>query len=607
MIQLQGAKAEDVVARVVADQEAWSRARQDKEYVWKECLRAFLSQHPSTRIVTDGRSNRYIPLAHQGCMNIHSQLLTSLLPHPDFFQVVGETADDEEFADQVSLELSYLLDKMGFYTSASSIILQAIIFGTAPYSLTWETTWTRKTERLVGIIPIREWKKAYYGPRLVPLDLFNVWWDPTSNEHPTRVPVCMKSWRQKSVLKQMAKPGPSGYVAYSNIGQIQDKPSNTRLEDQSRTERAALQQISDDTVTAERHKGEAELIERWGDFPIEIDGEVRVLHNYLAVVANEGTLIRFEPNPISSGRIPINQVQYQKSPKPTDMYGIGAIEPALDVGDLANTVFNQFVDLVAKMVKGQHKYLATDPFFDPENWEMAVDQLIPVGVMDNLQPILNDIRLLNIVEVFGLLKAEHQDAMGSVKNYTQANYEKTATEVAHVAGIAAARYKELVRHFESTFIEQVLEQMVALRADFARDDGEVERRQVGSDNKVSWEAVDPQAFERNFRIRGTGSGYIAQRELRIQQYILLLQTLGTIDPAMLQAHGIAVNIPEIIRLIYREFGHKNDSTIFMRTEAPNGGRDTGEQPGGAASAGGNGAGAAAGAAGLAGVPGAPQV
>jgi hypothetical protein len=568
---------EDVVKRV-ADEEwrTWKDSRKEKEDLWYEILRAFHGKHPSSTVYPAGRSKRFVNLTHQATMNIHSHLMTTLFPHENFFQVVPENIEDEQYADQATSELLWLMRRMGFYDSASSTLLQNTLLGFSPYSMGWDTKWSFRTKKMLGLVPYRKPYKVFDGPKLITRDAFNCVWDIDASEDDDQSARISRTWRSLEYLKQMSEKGEGGYRVYEGLEELEEAGDFKEHGDDYKQERLSDVGINDADGPEKRNRGRVEILERWGDFEIELENETRVFRNYVIVIANRSVLIRFEPNPIESGRIPLQRVIFQKDCKPNDAYGIGAIEPGMGLQDATNKVLNQFMDLVRKQITGQHKYLATDPYFDPDNFEVSVDSMIPVGDMNNIMPILQDHNLFNIVQVYGLLKAEFEDVVGSVKNFTTPQFQKSATEINFVASIMAGRFKELIRHHESTFVTPLLEGLLDLRRQFGPEE-QVQRQILGADGQTSWKDVDAETFDREFSVKAIGSGYIAQREERLQRYTFLLQVLGTMKPEMLQAQGLMVNIPHLVRKIYQEFGFRDDDQVLVKAEPVGGenGSDTG--------------------------------
>lgn len=585
-----GVEPEAVVARVTDEWVTWKSAQSTHEQELFELHRAFRSKHPTTRKIVEARSNIFAPLPHKGAMNLHSQIMFGLFPHPEHFQIVPERSLDERFADAVQWELIYLLDLMRFYHEAAATVLQAIVYGTSWWSLGWDSRYRAVTAGYINGLPVRRRELSYDGPRLITRDTFNIVTATRSSEPADLIPRISRTYRDLSYLKRMAEPGPLGYRVYENVEELDNIRSYPEYGDDWRLERMESLGISESGFDTPAGAGKVEILERWGDIPILVDGEEVVFENYIAVVANRQTLLRFEPNPLRSGRIPLQGFGYQPSDIPGDVRGIGALQPGRGLGHMANAVLNGFLDLVAKMIRGQHKYLAFDRYFQPDKWEDGTNALIAVGHMENLQPIINDISLYNVAQVYGLLKQEYQEAIGSTENLTTLKAPVTATEYSGAASIASGRNRQIVKYMESGFVEPFLGQLIDFRRQYGPDE-EVERfiRSRKDPQKGEWKKIPPKAFEAMFRIRSTGSGYIAMREERLQRLLTFIQVIGQLSPEA-QAE---VSMSHIIRRVYSEFGFRDDDQIFK-------GEDVIEQllkdVSTRAGAGGNGRSAAAGAA-----------
>lgn len=548
-----------VVAHVVDEWTTWKAARSQYELELYETHRAFRSKHPTTRKIVPTRSNAFSPLPQKGAMNLHSQIMGGLFPHPEHFQVIPEFQADEKYADAALRELIYLLDYMGFYKEAATTVLQAIVAGTSVWSLGWENRFVPVTVGYANGWPIRQRRQSYGGPRLITRDIFNVLFDTHSHQPPEFVTRLSRTYRDHYYLKQMGEPGPGGYRIYENLEDLNEIRSYPEFGDDWRLERLESLGITDGDFNSPSAAGKVEIIERWGDFPLVVDGETQLFENYLAVVANRQTLLRFEPNPMHSGLIPLQLFGYQPSDIPQDVLGISALNGARGLGHLANAVLNGFMDLVAKMIRGQYKFLLTDRYFERDKWEDGTHALIGVSNMGNLDPILNDISLYNVAQVYGLLKQEYQEAIGSTDNLTSLKREVSATEYSGATSIASGRGRQIIKYMEQGFVEPFLYALLDFRRQYGPD--EMVKRQVTdpkNPSKVDWREIPPAAFNAKFRIRSTGSGYIGMREERLQRLLMLIQVVGQLAPES-QAE---VSVRHIVRKVYQEFGYRDDDQIL---------------------------------------------
>ena len=559
-----------LVRHVTNEYETWRSDREDMESEWKEIYRAFKSKHPTTLKIPTGRSNRFVNLPEQAAYGLHSQISGGLMPHPEFFQLIPEDPKNEKYGDSVTSELMYQIDAMGLYGSVSRAILQAVLYGFSPVVISWDERIGMKTKGFIGLTPFRRPYTIYSGPKLTVCDSFNTYWDPHAEPEDPFAARLRRVWRSKHYLEERAKKV-DGYRIYENVDDVQTRADYPDASDDNLLERLFDKGLNDTEALKKVKTDRAEIIERWGNLDfVDSNGKLVHLENHVIVICNRTILLRCEPNPLETGRIPLVKMTYQEDVAPASVYPTGALGGARGIGDAANRVINQFIDLVSKMIKGQFKYKKGSRF-NPDDWEMSVDELIGVGNMDDLMPILHDMRLFNIVQLFGLLKAEYQDATGQMKNFTTPQYRKTATEVSAVASAMSARIREVVKHIESDFLMEVLTIMI----DLTRQYGNKKKfsRSVRTSEGQKWVEIDPKAFEKEFRIRAIGSGYIANREERLMHYNMFLQTLGQLPQELLAQ----INFPHIIRKIYAEFGFRDDDQVIL--EGGMGGQEAQAAPG----------------------------
>lgn len=139
-------------------------------------------------------------------------------------------------------------------------------------------------------MPLKPIRK-YDGPEIVAGNIFDFVIDRNGNdEYALRI---NRYFKTKAYLKQMAEPDAMGYSLYQNVDSIQNTNPYTETSDGLR------RQIDAEMGFYDIPKDRVELLEAWGDF--EINGET--YHNHVLVVANRTTVLRFEPNPYSHGRI----------------------------------------------------------------------------------------------------------------------------------------------------------------------------------------------------------------------------------------------------------------------------------------------------------------
>jgi len=331
---------------------------------------------------------------------------------------------------------------------------QAVITGNTVAAVPWrKTTRARRVQRPVNLFGVtvgyqRELVEEviYNGPEFEVIDMFDFLVDPDAT-----------SFRQAKVIHKVERHlrDLKNNSAYSNLEHLQPIMStyNQDADDSNkRCKRRAFGLDESQPNGNEQTADSVKLLEAWGDFIVDD----HCYSNYVCVIANENTVIRFEPNPYDYGEKPFIFTNF--IPVPNEVYGIGAIEKSLGLQHVINTLTNQKLDVINLSINNPFTYLINDDVFDPDTLITRPGALIPVKSHDTLQPIqyLNNFTVA-FTEIADL-KSEIQEATGAFKYFTGSNTTdaRTATEVNALVNGGTQKFSSFLSHLEKTSLEPYL-------------------------------------------------------------------------------------------------------------------------------------------------------
>lgn len=531
-----------------------------KEVIWDECFRARNSQFGGTwNELQQYRSKRYLPVSNQAVENGKAQLMNGVIPHDEWFNVLGRTPDDDASAKPMTELLKWQHFKTNLESTIAEILDQALTCGNAPWAVVWAADINSVPDQAghaevmgkyaadvqsgnippdtpVPVAPQAE-KVTYDGPVLKTCSIYDYVQERLrrGSSYPSRI---VRSHQTKAHLLEWAEPSEFGHAIYENVADI--------------GEVSAEQEASDSLVRGQHAEGgftdipkdAVELLEFWGDV---ILGGV-LYKNHVAVVANRKTLIRFEPNPFAHGLPPWNM--FGLRPRPNETYADGCLECALDLQDAINVRLNQVIDANNLTINTQFKAI-NDGTIDPNNFVSAPGIVHLVNDMRNLEPFPVPSEASLGFQELGFLLAQFAEATGVMKAFTTQDYKKTATEVSAVSGMVDGKFAYVVKHVERTLVSQILRMQIKLNQQLMEE--AVWVRVVENTQQVP--ALDPfgqpmpvpmfepilsratrlkiapEDITGEFDIYPVGAQWIANNQAALGALGQLVQTIGGIPPA----------------------------------------------------------------------------
>lgn len=113
--------------------------RSHKEAIWQECWLAYTSKFGQTwQEIAEYRSKRYIPISKLAVESVAAHLTQGVMPHDDWFNILGRTPDDERGAKYMTALMKWQHFRTGWRKQFASILKQAAIFGCVPWAVLWK-------------------------------------------------------------------------------------------------------------------------------------------------------------------------------------------------------------------------------------------------------------------------------------------------------------------------------------------------------------------------------------------------------------------------------------------------------------------------------------
>jgi hypothetical protein len=545
---------------VAGDFHRWKQSRVRLEGKWRECWEAYLCDVKGLYTQPEdehaGLSRIARPVLYEAVEAIHSNLLNALFPANErFFTVVGKTEADHQNAKMIEEFLRGKLEDANFIEKYALFLKQAVVTGNTVAAVPWKKTrQIRRVEQPVTLFgvtvgyqkEVRE-ETIYNGPEFEVLDIFDFLIDPEATEF-RQAKVIHKVERSLRELKSNP--------AYSNVAHLQPvtKGFATDADDANKVSKRRAFGLDEPQPGGSEHKpDQVKLLEAWGDFVI---GD-QVFVNYVCVVANETTVIRFEPNPYDCGLKPFIFTNF--IPVPNEIYGIGSIEKSLGLQHVINTLTNQKLDVINLSINNPFTYLINDDVFDPDTLVTRPGALIPVKSHDTLRPIQY---LNNYTVAFNEisdLKSEIQEATGALKYFVGSNtpQNRTATEVNALVSGGTQKFSSFLSHLEKTSLEPFLRIVFENAKQFT---GEPENLRVYCQNGVTqFKQIIPSVLKGAnccFHIDGSKGVLFKAQELRaLTEFLQLVEGNPSIQGQ--------VNVPALFKKIYRRLGFTDETEIFQ--------------------------------------------
>ena len=301
-------------------------------------------------------SNKFIPMTFGKVETAYAALQSILFATHPPFEVLPREEQDRESASIFQRLLSYQFDETNVFQEFSLFLKSLLIHGTAIGKVVWDTTFTKSTqwiedkeplfnlfglkigERFKGYKEEESRTRTFDGPRFLNLNISDIFPDPQAVDiqdgwviHRTR--------RTRGYLLQLLTNFPDSFTR--EILQITDE-DGTETQSNKEDIEQSMGRLYQPQVSRPKYTSLIELLEWWGDYDFDDDGE---LEPCIFTVAAGKYLIRAERNPYWHGLKPFIKGVYVSVPN--DFYGIGIPEVLEDLQLTLNETFDQRNDNVS--------------------------------------------------------------------------------------------------------------------------------------------------------------------------------------------------------------------------------------------------------------------
>jgi len=510
----------------------WANERITKEATWVECEKAYLSKHTAANNQAKWKSKAFVPVSYNAVENIHAQLMSGLFPNAnDFFDVVELEEEYALRAGVVKEMLAHQLNQSEFRAEFAHFVKQLITIGNSAAIVDWHDD-----------------NAGFHSSRFATLDMKYFHVDPYASD-PTNANKIRRYWMT------FAEASASGMFDDEALEDVRNAASRG-ADSQEDANRTAAAQASELTQGIDPHRGNIEITELWGTF--EIDGTI--YENHVVSIGNKSEVLRFEKSPYLHGKDPFIFTRY--SVVAGEVYGIGALEPALPLQYLINTFTNQKVDELSIIINGMFKF-KDDGVIDIDNLIAEPGACFEVGDMDNLQPIQPGGAVSLAYNEIADLERKFEEATGALKlvagGAQGAGDRTTATEVMALTQSGNARFNETLAHIENTALSKALRKYVSNAAQFMKRNFVI--KAVGADDAKTWLSISKDDLQGQYAIKMGGSKLVGVRELRLRNIMQYAQTIGGIEE--LKAR---MDWEKFDKKLWRELGFDNDMSMLKPAE-----------------------------------------
>ncbi len=505
-------RPEDILDKVLTDYKRAWEDKQRKDVLFREIYRRYRSYLDVSTETT--RSTLFIPES----FTLVETVAPRLTARKPTFKVLPRESSDISDADTVGQLLSYQYDMMDLQQKIKRYSKQSLIYGTSFVKVGWDND-----------------KKM---PAVEPVDIADILGDPTT-----------WSWEKGYIIHRHYMTDhelKNSKIKYQRLNQLNQEDTTTLIDQQTKQDRLTIEGRTLDPKI-DGH----EILEWWGF----VDGTIRV-----RAVADRRVLIRDEDTPFKLNELPFVAVFDQEVP--FEKWGIGEIEPILDLQDEENTTRNQRIDeknlsihnmwVVSKVSGIDHRRIVSKP-----------GGIILANDINGIKPLDKQNITQNSMEEIRLIKEDIRNATG-VNDYIRGTGTgtDTATEVVSKTQEANQRFADKANNLEIA-LKKIGQWMVALNAQYLASDQIV---RITGKYGTQMEKVTLDAIRGQYDIDiETGSSLPANPDIRRKQLTELLQVVA---PFLTNPNGIPDGMRELLRTIIQSYDLKNADEILQGAEHP---------------------------------------
>jgi hypothetical protein len=499
----------DPINRVTSDFTKAYNAKSRKDDLFREIYRRYRGYLDVSTQTT--RSTLFIPESFQVVETV-SPRMTARKPS---FKVIPRSSSAISKADKAGRHLDYRYDVMGLQEKNKVYAKQGLLYGTSLIKMGWDAKNKRPDAQVVDIADIfpdnetYDWQSGY---------------------------IIHRFYRTVDELK-------ASKIKYQDLDKLELQKDASTRDDTLRQDRKSIQGIP-----FEPNREGVEILEWWG----RVDGKIHIY-----AVANRTILIRDADSDLPLDEFPF--VPFFDQEVPFEKWGIGEIEPILDLQDEENTTRNQRIDeknlsihnmwICSKMAGIDYRTLVSKP-----------GGVVLANDINGIKPLEKQKITQNSIEEIRLIKEYIKNTTGTVDAIRGNNSNGTATQAVIDQSEGNQRFAEKVNNFEIA-LKKIGKWILALDAAFLTDDIDImiEGKFGTESEKITLDDIND---EYDIDIE-SGSSLPANPDLRRQQLRELLQV---IYPILTNPAGIPDGLREFLRTLIQSYDLKNTDEILKGSQ-----------------------------------------
>lgn len=413
---------------------------------WEECRKLYdCEPEPITDPEMEWQTNLVLPWAYDAVESAYSHLHSTMIPRNDkVFDLVGRTNDDHPSLEVMEKYVVQTLERAKLAEKFGKALKQLLIKNHTCTKVLWrkdlrtQYEWELQPDGVERRVPVE--KVVYNGVSLDVIDIDNFVFYPIHGdiEKTTRIH-CTYRYLEDLKAAAAAKEAP-----YFNVDKL------VASYEEKQVTQAQLE-------TGEKTYQGIKIKEAW--IHRAKIGE-KVYKNYIAVIADDKHLIRFQPNPYEGGRSPFIWTQF--APNDDCLYSFGLLSRGKHILKAANFIFNQRLDELKIKLHPPHVYW-DDGELNPYNIICRPAAMVRMSqesvVSGNLRPLMQDLGHLTLAYTeVAELKAEFESVTVPkvVKGMIEAR-SSTATEISHAQNNSSGKLHTLAFHVNETHLKPIIE------------------------------------------------------------------------------------------------------------------------------------------------------
>lgn len=504
---------DEVVSKVLSDYQRAYKAKLPKEQLFRDVYMRYRSYLEVSR--SSSRSTLFIPES----FTIVETVAPRMTARKPAYKALPRESGDITKADSVGQLLDYFYDRTSLHKKLKTYTKQGLIYGTSFMKIGWDTE---------NELPTHD-----------PIDIADMFGDPTTYDWQSGF-LIHRYYRTVEELERSP-------IKYKNLDKLKGRENTQAKDDQMRQERYAIQGVPYDP----QREG-FEVLEHWC---VEEDGKI-----WIKVVADRTYCIRYAKSELPLDEYPF--VPFFDQEVPFERWGIGEIEPVMDLQDEENTTRNQRIDEKNLSINNMW-VVAKTAGISYQNLKSKPGGIILANDINGIKPLeKQNITQDSVVEI-NLIKDDIRNTSG-VNDFVRGEGTPgaTATETVTKTQEANQRFAEKVNNLELS-LKKIGEWDVALASAFMTR--EVQVRIMGKFG-VEVQPISKKDIKGMYDIDiETGSSLPSNPDLRRQQLTQLTQLL---IPVLTNPAGIPEGARELLRELIQSFDLKNTDEILRGANPP---------------------------------------